>query len=174
MARCVSIFYVEVSNVERVAVVPGSFDPITYGHLDIIERASRVFDKLYISVLKNSSKDGLFDTEERLALIRETTKNLDNVEVVSFNGLLIDFCHTVNARAIIRGLRAVSDFEYEMQLTSMNRKLDSSIETIYMMTNNNYSFISSSIVKEVAKYNGKIEDVVPPVVEAALAKKFNH
>lgn len=159
---------------ERVAVVPGSFDPITYGHLDIIERASRVFDKLYISVLKNSSKDGLFDTEERLALIRETTKNLDNVEVVSFNGLLIDFCHTVNARAIIRGLRAVSDFEYEMQLTSMNRKLDSSIETIYMMTNNNYSFISSSIVKEVAKYNGKIEDVVPPVVEAALAKKFNH
>lgn len=169
-----SIFYVEVSNVERVAVVPGSFDPITYGHLDIIERASRVFDKLYISVLKNSSKNGLFDTEERLALIRETTKNLDNVEVVSFNGLLIDFCHTVNARAIIRGLRAVSDFEYEMQLTSMNRKLDSSIETIYMMTNNNYSFISSSIVKEVAKYNGKIEDVVPPVVEAALAKKFNH
>lgn len=159
---------------ERVAVVPGSFDPITYGHLDIIERGSRVFDKLYVSVLKNSSKQGLFDVEERLELIRETTKNLDNVEVVSFDGLLIDFCHTVDARAIIRGLRAVSDFEYEMQLTSMNRKLDSSIETIYMMTNNNYSFISSSIVKEVAKYNGKIEDVVPPVVERALAKKYGH
>lgn len=159
---------------KRIAVVPGSFDPITYGHLDIIERSSKVFDTLYISVLKNSSKQGLFDVEERLELIRETTKNLDNVEVVSFNGLLIDFCQSVNARAIIRGLRAVSDFEYEMQLTSMNRKLDSSIETIYMMTNNNYSFISSSIVKEVAKYNGKVEDVVPPVVEAALAKKFNH
>ena len=159
---------------KRIAVVPGSFDPITYGHLDIIERSSKVFDTPYDSVVKNSSKQGLFDVEERLELIRETTKNLDNVEVVSFNGLLIDFCQSVNARAIIRGLRAVSDFEYEMQLTSMNRKLDSSIETIYMMTNNNYSFISSSIVKEVAKYNGKVEDVVPPVVEAALAKKFNH
>lgn len=158
----------------RVAVVPGSFDPITYGHLDIIERSSKIFDKLYISVLRNSSKQGLFDIEERLELIRATTGSLDNVEVVSFDGLLIDFCHEVNARAIIRGLRAVSDFEYEMQLTSMNRKLDSSIETIYMMTNNNYSFISSSIVKEVAKYGGKIEDVVPPVVEAALAKKFNY
>lgn len=159
---------------QRIAVVPGSFDPITYGHLDIIERGSRVFDKLYISVLKNSSKQGLFDIDERLELIKATTKNLDNIEVVSFDGLLIDFCHSVNARAIIRGLRAVSDFEYEMQLTSMNRKLDSSIETIYMMTNNNYSFISSSIVKEVAKYGGKVEDVVPPVVEAALAKKFNY
>ena len=159
---------------KRIAVVPGSFDPITYGHLDIIERSSKVFDTLYVSVLKNSSKQGLFDVEERLELIRETTKNLDNVEVVSFNGLLIDFCQSVNARAIIRGLRAVSDFEYEMQLTSMNRKLDSSIETIYMMTNNNYSFISSSIVKEVAKYNGKVEDVVPPVVEAKKNKKFNH
>lgn len=159
---------------QRVAVVPGSFDPITYGHLDIIERGSKVFDKLYISVLKNSSKQGLFDIDERLELIKATTKNLDNIEVVSFDGLLIDFCHSVNARAIIRGLRAVSDFEYEMQLTSMNRKLDSSIETIYMMTNNNYSFISSSIVKEVAKYGGKVEDVVPPVVEAALAKKFNY
>ncbi len=158
---------------QRVAVVPGSFDPITYGHLDIIERSSKVFDKLYISVLRNSSKQGLFDIDERLELIRATTKNLENIEVVSFDGLLIDFCHTVNARAIIRGLRAVSDFEYEMQLTSMNRKLDSSIETIYMMTNNNYSFISSSIVKEVAKYGGKVEDVVPPVVETALAKKFN-
>lgn len=133
-----------------------------------------MFDKLYISVLKNSSKQGLFDIDERLELIKATTKNLDNIEVVSFDGLLIDFCHSVNARAIIRGLRAVSDFEYEMQLTSMNRKLDSSIETIYMMTNNNYSFISSSIVKEVAKYGGKVEDVVPPVVEAALAKKFNY
>lgn len=159
---------------QRIAVVPGSFDPITYGHLDIIERGSKVFDKLYISVLKNSSKQGLFDIDERLELIKATTKNLDNIEVVSFDGLLIDFCHSVNARAIIRGLRAVSDFEYEMQLTSMNRKLDSSIETIYMMTNNNYSFISSSIVKEVAKYGGKVEDVVPPVVEAALAKKFNY
>ena len=126
----------------RVAVCPGSFDPITYGHLDIIERASKVFDKVYISVLKNSSKEGLFTPQERVDMIEEVTKHLENVEVQQFNGLLIDFCHQVGARAIVRGLRAVSDFEYEMQLTSMNRKLDSDIETIYMMTNNNYSFIS--------------------------------
>ncbi|MCD2136567.1 pantetheine-phosphate adenylyltransferase [Salinicoccus halitifaciens] len=157
----------------RVAVCPGSFDPITYGHLDIIERASKVFDKVYISVLKNSSKEGLFTPQERVDMIEEVTKHLENVEVRQFNGLLIDFCHQVGARAIVRGLRAVSDFEYEMQLTSMNRKLDSDIETIYMMTNNNYSFISSSIVKEVAKYGGKIEDVVPPYIANLLEGKFS-
>ncbi|MFC3419789.1 pantetheine-phosphate adenylyltransferase [Salinicoccus hispanicus] len=157
----------------RTAVCPGSFDPITYGHLDIIERTSKIFDNVYVSVLKNSSKEGLFSTEERVALIEEVTAHLPNVEVRSFNGLLIDFCEEVGAEAIVRGLRAVSDFEYEMQLTSMNRKLNSSIETIYMMTNNNYSFISSSIVKEVAKYGGKIEDLVPPLVEDALKQKFN-
>ncbi|SOC37939.1 pantetheine-phosphate adenylyltransferase [Salinicoccus kekensis] len=157
----------------RVAVCPGSFDPITYGHLDIIERASKVFDKVYISVLKNSSKEGLFTPQERVDMIEEVTKHLENVEVQQFNGLLIDFCHQVGARAIVRGLRAVSDFEYEMQLTSMNRKLDSDIETIYMMTNNNYSFISSSIVKEVAKYGGKIEDVVPPYIANLLEEKFS-
>ncbi|KIH71121.1 pantetheine-phosphate adenylyltransferase [Salinicoccus roseus] len=157
----------------RIAVCPGSFDPITYGHLDIIERTSKIFDTVYVSVLKNSSKEGLFTPEERVELIRQVTGRYPNVEVRSFNGLLIDFCEEVGAEAIVRGLRAVSDFEYEMQLTSMNRKLNSSIETIYMMTNNNYSFISSSIVKEVAKYGGKIEDVVPPLVEEALKRKFN-
>lgn len=157
----------------RVAVCPGSFDPITYGHLDIIERTSKVFDKVYISVLRNSSKKGLFTPQERVDMIEEVTSHLDNVEVKQFYGLLVDFCHEVNAKAIVRGLRAVSDFEYEMQLTSMNRKLDSDIETIYMMTNNNYSFISSSIVKEVAKYGGKIEDVVPPHVANELQEKFS-
>src|SRR5690625_616388 len=156
----------------RIAVCPGSFDPITYGHLDIIERTSRVFDTVYVSVLKNSSKQGLFTPEERVELISKVTGDLPNVEVREFNGLLIDFCQEVGAGSIVRGLRAVSDFEYEMQLTSMNRKLDSSIETIYMMTNNNYSFISSSIVKEVAKDGGKTEDVVPPLVEEALKEKF--
>ena len=156
----------------RIAVCPGSFDPITYGHLDIIERTSRVFDTVYVSVLKNSSKQGLFTPEVRVELISKVTGDLPNVEVREFNGLLIDFCQEVGAGSIVRGLRAVSDFEYEMQLTSMNRKLDSSIETIYMMTNNNYSFISSSIVKEVAKYGGKTEDVVPPLVEEALKEKF--
>ncbi|HIV82438.1 MAG TPA: pantetheine-phosphate adenylyltransferase [Candidatus Salinicoccus merdavium] len=157
----------------RVAVCPGSFDPITYGHLDIIERTSKVFDKVYISVLRNSSKKGLFTPQERVEMIEEVTSHLDNVEVKQFYGLLIDFCNEVGAKAIVRGLRAVSDFEYEMQLTSMNRKLDSDIETIYMMTNNNYSFISSSIVKEVAKYGGKIEDVVPPHVANLLQEKFS-
>lgn len=156
----------------RTAMCPGSFDPITYGHLDIIERTSKVFDTVYVSVLKNSSKQGLFTPEERVKLIEQVTKDLPNVEVREFNGLLIDFCREVGAKSIVRGLRAVSDFEYEMQLTSMNRKLDSDIETIYMMTNNNYSFISSSIVKEVAKYGGKTEDVVPPLVEEALKEKF--
>ncbi|MFB9861446.1 pantetheine-phosphate adenylyltransferase [Salinicoccus siamensis] len=158
---------------KRIAVCPGSFDPITYGHIDIIERASRIFDVVYVSVLKNSAKEGLFTPQERVELINEVTKGLPNVEVRIFNGLLIDFCEEVEAQAIVRGLRAVSDFEYEMQLTSMNRKLNSTIETIYMMTNNNYSFISSSMVKEVAKYGGKIEDVVPPQVESALRGKFN-
>ncbi|MHC0552732.1 pantetheine-phosphate adenylyltransferase [Salinicoccus sp. CNSTN-B1] len=158
---------------KRIAVCPGSFDPITYGHIDIIERASRIFDVVYVSVLKNASKEGLFTPQERVELINEVTKGLPNVEVRIFNGLLIDFCEEVGAQAIVRGLRAVSDFEYEMQLTSMNRKLNSTIETIYMMTNNNYSFISSSMVKEVAKYGGKIEDVVPPQVESALRGKFN-
>ena len=157
----------------RVAVCPGSFDPITYGHLDIIERTSKVFDKVYISVLRNSSKKGLFMPQERVDMIEEVTSHLDNVEVKQFAGLLVDFCNEVGAKAIVRGLRAVSDFEYEMQLTSMNRKLDSDIETIYMMTNNNYSFISSSIVKEVAKYGGKIEDVVPPHVANLLQEKFS-
>lgn len=157
----------------RIAVCPGSFDPITYGHLDIIERTSKIFDTVYVSVLKNSSKKGLFTPEERVELIEQVTKDLPNVEVREFNGLLIDFCREIGAKSIVRGLRAVSDFEYEMQLTSMNRKLDSDIETIYMMTNNNYSFISSSIVKEVAKYGGKTEDVVPPLVEEALKAKFN-
>jgi len=156
----------------KIAVVPGSFDPITYGHLDIIERACKIFDKVYVSVLRNSSKKVLFSPEERIELISGVTKHLDNVEVVQFDGLLIDFCQQVEADAIIRGLRAVSDFEYEMQLTSMNRKLDSQIETMYIMTNNNYSFISSSIVKEVAKYGGKIEDIVPPLIEDALKEKF--
>ncbi|WP_020008741.1 pantetheine-phosphate adenylyltransferase [Salinicoccus albus] len=159
---------------DRVAVCPGSFDPITYGHLDIIERTSKVFDKVYVSVLKNSSKPGLFTPDERVELIETVTQEFPNVEIRQFDGLLVDFCKDVGAGAIVRGLRAVSDFEYEMQLTSMNRKLDSTIDTIYMMTNNNYSFISSSIVKEVAKYDGKVEDVVPPEIEVALKKKFNH
>lgn len=157
----------------RVAVCPGSFDPITYGHLDIITRAAKVFDELYVVVLNNSSKKPLFSVEERIELIDQVTKNLPNVKVDSFQGLLVDYAESVNADAIIRGLRAVSDFEYEMQITSMNRVLNDKIETFFIMTNNQYSFLSSSIVKEVAKYDGNISELVPHEVEQALLKKFN-
>lgn len=156
----------------RRAVVPGSFDPITLGHLDIIERSAKIFDEVHVSVLHNSSKAGLFSMDERLALIKEATAAWPNVQVHYFSCLLITHCENIGAQTIVRGLRAVSDFEYEMQLTSMNKKLNDDIETLYMMTNNHYSFISSSIVKEVAKYGGSVSEIVPPHVEEALKKKF--
>jgi len=156
-----------------IAVCPGSFDPVTYGHLDIIKRGAKVFDKVYVVVLNNSSKKPLFTVEERLDLLREVTKSFPNVSVDSFHGLLVDYARSKSANAILRGLRAVSDFEYEMQITSMNRVLDENIETFFVMTNNQYSFLSSSIVKEVAKYDGNISELVPTVVEEALRKKFS-
>ncbi|TWE08945.1 phosphopantetheine adenylyltransferase [Neobacillus bataviensis] len=156
----------------RIAVCPGSFDPITYGHLDIIKRGAKVFDVVYVSVLNNSAKSPLFSIEERMKLIKTVTKDLPNVRVDVHSGLLVDYAKSVNANAIIRGLRAVSDFEYEMQITSMNRVLNEDIETFFIMTNSQYSFLSSSIVKEVAKYNGDISSLVPPVVERELNKKF--
>lgn len=156
-----------------IAVCPGSFDPITYGHLDIIRRGAKVFDQVYVVVLNNLAKQPLFSVEERMDLIREVTKDIPNVKVDVFSGLLMDYAKSVNANAILRGLRAVSDFEYEMQITSMNRVLNEDIETFFIMTNNQYSFLSSSIVKEVAKYNGKISELVPPIVEKELQKKFN-
>lgn len=155
-----------------IAVCPGSFDPITYGHLDIITRGAKVFDEVHVVVLNNSSKNPLFSVDERMDLIKTVTKNLPNVKVDSFQGLLIEYAESVNANAIIRGLRAVSDFEYEMQITSMNRVLSDKIETFFIMTNNQYSFLSSSIVKEVAKYDGKISELVPPEVEEALIEKY--
>ena len=156
----------------KIAVCPGSFDPITNGHIDIIQRGAKVFDVLYVTVLNNSSKKPLFTVEERVRLIKETTSHIPNVKVDTFSGLLVDYAKKVNANAIIRGLRAVSDFEYEMQITSMNRVLDEQLETFFIMTNNQYSFLSSSIVKEVAKYNGNYSELVPPLVEQALKEKF--
>lgn len=157
----------------KVAVVPGSFDPITMGHLDIIKRASKIFDEVKVVVMNNSSKNPLFNIEERISLIAEVTSAIPNVSVDSFGGLLIDYAVEVKANAIIRGLRAVSDFEYEMQITSMNRFLNEDIETLFMVSNNQYSFLSSSIVKEVAKYSGNITGLVPEAVEKALKKKFD-
>lgn len=155
-----------------IAVCSGSFDPVTYGHLDIISRGANVFDKVIVAVLINSKKNSLFSVEERVELLRQATADMKNVEVDSFDGLLIDYMNKKGAQVIIRGLRAVSDFEYEMQVASINKKLDENIETFFMMTNNQYSYLSSSIVKEVAKYKASVADLVPPVVEEALKLKM--
>ncbi len=158
---------------EKIAVVPGSFDPVTNGHLDIIKRAAEVFDIVYVAVLNNSLKKPLFTVDERMALIGEVTKEIPNVRIEQSAGLLVDYAQSKNASAIVRGLRAVSDFEYEMQITSMNRFLDKHIETFFIMTKNEYSFLSSSIVKEVAQYGGNIHGLVPQIIEDALLEKFN-
>lgn len=155
-----------------IAVCPGSFDPVTYGHLDIIKRGAKVFDKVIVAVLVNSNKNPLFSKEERLELLQEVTKDLPNVEVDTFSGLLIDYMHERQASVLLKGLRAVSDFEYEMQMASINRKLSEDVETFFVMTNNQYSYLSSSIVKEVARYHAPVSDLVPPVVENALRLKF--
>ena len=158
----------------KLAVVPGSFDPITNGHLDIIKRGAKVFGEVNVVIMNNSAKNSLFSVEERIALIKEVTASIPNVRVETSAGLMIDYAKSVGATAVIRGLRAVSDFEYEMQITSMNRVLDESIETFFIMTNNQYSFLSSSIVKEVAKYGGDISELVPRQVEQALSEKFEN
>jgi pantetheine-phosphate adenylyltransferase len=155
-----------------IAVCPGSFDPITNGHLDIIIRGAKIFDEIYVSVLNNSTKTPLFSVEERIELIKKVTKDIPNVKVDAFDGLLVEYAKSVNANALIRGLRAISDFEYEMQNASMNRVLNDDVETFFIMTNNQYSFLSSSIVKEVAKYGGDISELVPPIVEKELHNKF--
>ncbi|HAA7433961.1 TPA_asm: pantetheine-phosphate adenylyltransferase [Listeria monocytogenes] len=157
---------------DKIAVIPGTFDPITNGHLDIIERAAKIFDVLYVSVLNNSSKKPLFTIEERMEMIRQVTAHLPNVQVESASGLTVDYAATRGATAIVRGLRAVSDFEYEMQIASMNRTLNADIETFFVMTNTKYSFLSSSMVKEVAQYQGDISELVPEIVNKAVQEKF--
>lgn len=154
------------------AVYPGSFDPVTFGHLDIIQRGAKIFDRVTVAVLINPNKNPLFTVEQRMELIREVTKDMKNVDVDSFHGLLVDYMRQKKANTIIKGLRAVSDFEYELQMASINRKLDENIETFFMMTNNKYSYLSSSIVREVARYFGPVNDLVPVVVEEALKEKF--
>ncbi|WP_308639205.1 pantetheine-phosphate adenylyltransferase [Paenibacillus silvisoli] len=157
---------------QRVAVYPGSFDPVTCGHLDIIHRAAKQFDHLIVAVLNNSSKNPLFTVEERKSLLTEVTKELPNVTIDSFRDLLVNFMRSRNADVIVRGIRSVTDFEYELQMASTNHQLDSEIETIFMMTNPKYSFLSSSIVKEVAKFGGNVTDLVPPEVQEALIAKY--
>lgn len=157
---------------KKTAVYPGSFDPITYGHLDIIERGLEVFDEIVIAVARNSEKKSLFSTEERIRHIKETIGDKPGVTVDTFDGLLVDYVLSKGAKVILRGLRAVSDFEYEFQIAQMNHNLKNEVETLFMMTSVPYGYLSSSIVKEVASLQGPVESLVPPVVRQALSEKF--
>jgi pantetheine-phosphate adenylyltransferase len=157
---------------QRIAVYPGSFDPITNGHLDIITRGLRICDKLIVAVARNSEKSSLFTIEERIEMIREVIGDDERVQVDSFQGLLVNYAVKQNAHVILRGLRAVSDFEYECQLAQMNHEVEPQVETVFMMTAVPYGYLSSSIVKEVASYHGNIDTFVPTVVKTALQNKF--
>jgi len=154
------------------AVYPGSFDPVTNGHVDIIDRASKVFDQLIVAVLENPRKTPLFSIEERVKMLNRIIDRYPNVEVDYYRGLLIEYSRKRGAKIIIKGLRAISDFEFEFQMALVNRKLDCDVETLFMMTNNKYSYISSSIVKEVASYGGEIKDLVPREVYPDIMEKI--
>ncbi|MBZ4645261.1 MAG: pantetheine-phosphate adenylyltransferase [Petroclostridium sp.] len=156
----------------KIAVYPGSFDPVTNGHLDIIERSSKVFDKVIVTIMKNSSKSPMFSVEERLEFLRKVTKNLDNVEVDCGSGLLVNYMKQKHARIIIKGLRAVSDFEYEFQMALMNSKLNPEIETLFMTTSSKYSYLSSSVVKEVAILGGCLKELVPDEIIFDIVNKI--
>lgn len=156
----------------HIAVYPGSFDPITFGHLDIIQRGLEVFDELIVAVARNSEKRSLFTTTERVEMIREVVGDNPRLRIDTFDGLLVDYVYAQNARVILRGLRAVSDFEYEFQIAQMNHTVQDKIETLFMMTSVPYGYLSSSIVKEVASLRGPIDTFVPPPVKFALEKKF--
>ncbi len=158
----------------KKAIYPGSFDPITNGHLDVINRARRIFDKVVVAVARNASKSPLFSPEERVEMIRENLVGRPNIEVMSFDGLIVDLAVRENAVALIRGLRAVSDFEHEFQMAQMNRHLDDQIETIFLMPNERYFFTSSSLVKQVFKFSDRERHLIPENVHAALSKKFGH
>jgi len=158
---------------ERVAIYPGSFDPPTYGHVDLIERALHIFDRLIVAVARNTEKKCLFTADERVHLLKEATSHVERVEVDSFDSLTVEYAKSRGAIAIVRGLRAVSDFEYEFQMALMNRKLAPAIETIYLMPNDAHIFLSSSLIKEIAMFGGRdLSDFVPPAVERKLIEKF--
>lgn|SRR3989339_1639342 len=154
----------------KKAVYPGSFDPVTNGHLDVIERAAQLFDEVYVAVIANPEKKPHFSLEERTQMLKEATKNIKNVKIDSFEGLLVDYAKKINANAIVRGLRAVSDFDYEFQMALTNRKMCPDVETVFLMTDYKYSYLSSSMVKQIAKLNGNIEGLVPKNVEEKLKR----
>lgn len=157
----------------RTAIYPGSFDPPTNGHCDIIRRSARLFDHVLVAVAENPEKSYFFSVEERIAMLKEIVKDYENIEVDHFTGLLVDYAERVGAVTILRGLRALSDFEYEFELALMNRHLNENVDTIFMMTDEHYSFIRSSLVREVARLGGDISDKVPPIVEKYLKERFS-
>ncbi|HHU93056.1 MAG TPA: pantetheine-phosphate adenylyltransferase [Halanaerobiaceae bacterium] len=157
---------------QQIVVYPGSFDPVTNGHLDIIKRSAQIFDQVIVAVFKNPQKQPLFTMEERVDLLKEVTKELDNVSVDSFSGLTMDYVRSKKAIAIIRGLRAVSDFEGEFQMALLNKELNREVETIFFMTDIKYAYLSSSAVKEVAQFGGNIDGLVPDLVKKALKEKY--
>lgn len=156
----------------RIFVYPGSFDPVTNGHLDIIERAAKICDKLIVAVLVNRNKTPVFTLEERVAFLKEVLNGKPNIEIATFSGLLVDFMKKKGATTIIKGLRAVSDFEYEFQMALLNKNIDNNIETLFMMTGVNYSYLSSSAVRELACHGGNIKDLVPDIIIEKIYKKF--
>ena len=160
-----------MSNRVKIAIYPGTFDPITYGHIDIIERALTIFDKLIVAISVDSPKKPLFTVDERMDMIKETAKYNNKVEVDSFNGLLVEYARKVNATAIIRGLRAVSDYEYEFQMALMNRRLNEEVETVFLMPNEKYTYLNSSLIKEIASLGGDVTDFVPENVKTNLTNK---
>ena len=156
------------------AIYPGSFDPLTFGHVDIIERSARLFDNIIVAILTNAQKAPLFSVDERIEIMNQILKpRFRNAEVDVFHGLLVDYARQKKAQVIVRGIRAVTDYEYEFQMALMNRKLDPAIETIFLMPKEEYTYLSSRIVKEIAKLGGDVSEFVPPLVAEALAKKFN-
>ena len=156
----------------RIAIYPGSFDPVTNGHIDIAQRGLRLFDKIIVAILSNPVKNFLFTVEERIEMLESSFKEYPNIEVEKFDGLLVDYAAKKDSTAILRGMRAVSDFEYEFQLALMNRKLNRDVQTVFLMTGLRWIFTSSSIIKEAAQFGGDIEGMVPPIVNEKLKKKF--
>ena len=154
------------------AIYPGSFDPVTNGHLDVVERARKLFDEVIVAVAHNDEKQALFSLKERLELLRQTVGRIDNVRIAQFDGLLVEFAIRERANAIIRGLRAVSDFEFEFQMALMNRKLEAAVETIFLMPKEEYTYLSSRLVKEIARLGGDVSGFVPAVVATVLGRKF--
>jgi pantetheine-phosphate adenylyltransferase len=155
------------------AIYPGSFDPVTNGHLDLIGRAAQIFDHLIVAVLRNIEKEPLFSAEERVEMLQEVTRQWPNVEVNVFHGLLMDYARQQDARVVLRGIRAISDYEYELQMALMNRKLEPGIETVFMLPAQAYSYLSSRLVRQIAELHGPVKDLVPPAVEQRLKRKFS-